>query len=242
MIETSLRMPLPDGQAAYGKLRPGDKPELVIFAHGLASGPGRTLPTAFAHYFADQGYPVLRFGFYDERPDARKLEGCTLAIHIADLQAVFTYAQAKLDYDRIHLIGHSFGGLTIVGAHLPAASAVLLDPSHPSYNPFREARYIEPLDRYTFRGNGMQYLIGPAMVKEAGQLTAEDVIPGHQSPTLVVSAMGSVLAKTCVKYAEDIPGAKLVQVDGADHSFSVDEHLDQALLESHRWIGAHSAS
>jgi pimeloyl-ACP methyl ester carboxylesterase len=241
MIETSLRMPLPDGKAAYGKLRPGDKRELIIFAHGLASGPGRTLPTAFAHYFADLDYPVLRFGFYDERPDARKLVDCTLAIHIADLEAVFAYAKETLSFERIHLIGHSFGGLTIVGAHLPAASAVLLDPSHPSFNPFREAEYIKPLDRYTFRGNGMQYLIGPDMVKEAEHLTADDVVPGHQAPTLVISATGSELAKTCVKYAEQIPDAKLVEVDGADHSFSSDDYLDQALMESRRWIGAHSA-
>ncbi|MDF2461257.1 MAG: hypothetical protein K0S68_660 [Candidatus Saccharibacteria bacterium] len=244
MSQELVEIPLHDGKTSYSLLNRGGHDDFVIYLHGLASHTGRTLPYFLANYLSAKGFNVLRLGLYDSRPKARRMRDCTLDTHIHDLNTAVDYVRAEYKPKHIHVIGHSYGGLTILLGKPDVTSAILLDPSHPDVNPFRKAKYVKELDAYLRSSSGLDYLIGPAMVKEFNALEDSGFSTGYHTPSLIVTAEGSILAKTGPLYAralEEQTEVEQVTIPGADHSFSTNE--DQSSLAAHclAWLKEHSA-
>jgi dienelactone hydrolase len=243
LSQTEIAIPLGDGRTSFSLLNQTGSGHFVIYLHGLASHPGRTLPFYLAQELAGHGFDVLRLGQYDTRDGARQLIDCTLATHVADLHTAIVYVQQQYQPKTLHLIGHSFGGQTILAAKAGVTSAILLDPSHPSVNPFRNARHVKELDAYLRASGGLEYLVGPAMVKEFEATTETGLTNGYHTPSLIITAGASVLAKSGTLYAkalQDHTLTKQVTIAGADHSFNTPTHLAAVAKHSLGWLQEHT--
>ena len=240
MIQQLVEIPLPDGKVSYSLLNRADSDDFVIFLHSLASHTARTLPYLFAYHLQAHGFNVLRLGQYDHRDHGRKLVDCTMAIHAQDLNTAISYVHTTYNPKRIHVVGHSFGGPTILLAKPKAISAILLDPSHPSRNPFRDARYIKELDLYVKSSSGLDYHIGPAMVKEAESWNHTDLTAGYSLPTLIISAGASPLMEVAPAYLAGLQAdVKQTIIEGADHTFSAPVFINPLLHECVAWLKDH---
>jgi pimeloyl-ACP methyl ester carboxylesterase len=232
-----IKIPLADGKLSYSLLNRADSDEFVIYLHGLASHTGRTLPFTIANHLNTHGFNVLRLGLYDERERARKVRECTLETHTHDLNTAVDFVRAEYKPKRIHVIGHSFGGLTILLGNPNVDSAILLDPSHPDINPFRKAQYVAELDAYLRSSCGLDYLIGPAMVEEYNALEDGGFTSGYHIPSLIITAEDSSLAKTGPLYARalaDQTEIKQVTIAGAGHGFL--EKMDEVTSRCLDWL------
>lgn len=132
MQETEWSIDAPDGAKIYGvtnqaKSEPSRK--AVLIANGLGCFHFSHPYSLAALHFLNANYDVVRFNSYDAREGARNILECSIETLVSDLDRVLS-EQTK-QYDKIFLVGHSYGGLVIMTAN-PAgvAAASLWDPSY----------------------------------------------------------------------------------------------------------------
>lgn len=128
-METTWTLITPDGATIYGRKNAGRMPSraAVFIVHGLNCSM-YDYPYKRAADALSRDYDVYRFNLYDGQDGGRRLLDCTLQTHADDLNTVLRHFAP--DYDCVFLIGHSYGGLTIMLAapeNITAAS--LWDPS-----------------------------------------------------------------------------------------------------------------
>lgn len=167
-MQKELNLKTLDKKTIYWKLDApkGESKWLVIFVHGLTDNfDSHMLPNS-AKYFTNKWYTTYRFNLYGERTQERKLGKADLKTHIKDLNTVIKHF--KNIKQKIFLVWHSFGWLTILYSNIKNASWIILrDASIGSkwllddvtYNPKRGSYIID-------RGNGYKHTIGPKMYKD----------------------------------------------------------------------------
>lgn len=223
--ETQLTIPLSDGHVAYAKLRGHWAQPLVIFAHGLTGSMDEVLPNELSKFLTQHNFACLRFNFYDWREHARRIGETTLHVHAQDLADIVAYAQAQ-GSQTIHVIGHSYGGLTLlIAGQLPITSGILLDPAHPKYLPMHEVKFITELDAYLW-SEGIDFMLSKAMIEIERRLNLQQVLTAYQLPTLVIAAGAGILQETSNEYYEAIRSrypARFTTIPAAQHTFHTDE-------------------
>ncbi len=119
-------MPLPDGHKIYGRLNSAgeDTQKAVILCHGLTGHMYEHQYMLARSYFTERGYDVIRFNFYGDEPDSRRITDCTVALHAEDLKEMLEHF-APL-YESLYVAGHSYGGLAILMANAPQIAAASL--------------------------------------------------------------------------------------------------------------------
>jgi pimeloyl-ACP methyl ester carboxylesterase len=129
---------------------------------------------ALAGRLIDHGYDVLRINLYDIFSDARKLIDCTLEIHADDINTVLD--QNGPEYNHINLVGHSYGGPSIMFAQPDNVDTItLLDPTFHLPAVFEQAYFVEKSDHIVVKA-GTYMLIGKQMKREAQRYAAQDCL------------------------------------------------------------------
>lgn len=177
--------------------------------------------------------------YYGYKDDARDQVDCTLATYAGDLRMIVEHFG---NYDTF-LIGHSLGGLAVLlyleatrDEHENIRGAVLLEPSHPSWNHYDDWIYVGSEDLYINR-NGKGYVYGGAFVRHYSGLNPDDYLTGYTTPTLIVDAGDGLLCDTNSEYNERMwPHAKMHTVEGADHGFTRSGNLDKVLDKVPAWM------
>lgn len=252
-MEKSWTIAAEDGAIIHGLLdHSSDEPSdsCVVIVHGLSGYPNEYLHKITARFFSMRGYDVLRPALYDEKPDARRLRDCTLATHAADLSRVL--AGPAADYKNLFLIGHSYGGPTIMIAQPQNARAVsLLDPS------FNLPRLWAMLPCHkegglVFDGHGIEHVLNPAMMDEAALYDEAHCLALSRSfkpPIQVIHADGNQGSDgTAIYNAPDEvswhsagnPANERHLIAGADHCFCTGTTLDTVLDLTERWFQRHA--
>jgi hypothetical protein len=129
--ERSLDIPLRDGKKLNAILRgelDHNKP-IVIMMHGRPGSSNELLQYLGARYIGEHEITTLRLAMYDFGSNYRRLLDCTLATHMADFEDVVSYLRAQ-GMMEIFALGHSYGGITILGSNAQLDGAILWDPSH----------------------------------------------------------------------------------------------------------------
>jgi dienelactone hydrolase len=236
VTDHELTTPLRDGKTAYARLAGAWNKPLIIFVHGLTGSMDEILPHEAAKYFAKHGYSFLAFNLYDWRENARHIADCTLAVHARDLDDIVAYAR-KQGAPAIHVVGHSYGGLTALLSPVQAFdSAILLDPTHPAVPPFDDVIYLKEIDSYLSRGS-IDHVFSRALVEENRSLKVEVFMPAYHIPTLVVTAGDGILAAAGADYIDRLKGRVIAQqsvVAGADHCFTAEiarQHAFKIMLD-----------
>jgi len=186
-----------------------------------------------------EGFSSLRFNLYDFSDDARKLHNCTLKTHAHDLDVVIDYLREK-SAKKIFVVGHSYGGPTILLSKKKKFDGVVLwDPSHKdSFE--EETHYIKEIDSYLLKWHA-EVRIGKEMYREAEDLDWDALIPNIHVPVKIVAAGESELIPGCKKYLKQANDPKdLTIIKGASHIFHEDGKAEQLFKETFSWFKKYS--
>ena len=168
MAEELIRIPTSNYKYIYGVYSKVDQSKwLIIFIHGLTASQNEPMIAHGQTYFNAKWYSTFRFDLYGNRPDARKLISTNLKDHITDVNKVIAHFLAQW-VEKIILMGHSLGGLTILYSDLTHVSSVVLrDASIGGEELLNDVDYSEVSDTYFINWwDGMIFPIGKSMYED----------------------------------------------------------------------------
>ncbi len=204
IMESSWTINLEDNTIIYGTKNSANKfaDSAIFIVHGLTGHMNEYAIKRAADYF-HSSYDVYRFNLYDGEEGARQLINCSIKTHADDLNTVLSEFSGL--YKKIFLIGHSYGGTTIMCANPSNITAVSLwDPS------FNLNRIQKDFVQIPFVNNdyyvlnwGNSYLIGKDMYDEAGKLDENACInlaKDFLSPVQVIHAGDGLYVNDEISY------------------------------------------
>lgn len=240
--ESQFILSTPDGKKIYGIANQANAhpaKSAVVIAHGLTGHANEHQHLSAMRYFNALGYDVYRPNFYGRSADARKLCEETVQTQADDFNIVCDTLRPQ--YDKLFLIGHSYGGLAVLFANPTATAISFWDASFTPYEGFwkEEAQKLEGTPYYIL-GYGSYNLINPAMIEEAKNLTEADSIAlaqRIQAPSQVVLA--GLCSENPVRtslYDALLCPKELVDIEGADHIFSKGQTVHSLIAKTACWF------
>ena len=244
--EISLDIPLRDGKKIHAILR-GELAEdipVIIMMHGRPGSANELLQYLGAHYIGEHGITTLRLSMYDFGAEYRSLLECTLDTHMEDFEDVVHYLRDQ-GMKKVFALGHSYGGITILGSKAKLDGAVLWDPSHGLawYNDtpeFNSDHYPEKIYENIVVGTGGYGYISSIQQKKydesLGDTTNWAKDKGY--PMKFILAAAGPLAKYAKQYYDVASEPKaLVEIEGAHHQFEDnDEVTEKLFIETVEWV------
>ncbi|MBP9667381.1 alpha/beta hydrolase [Candidatus Saccharibacteria bacterium] len=243
--ETHFEISLADGKKLHGILRGtlDANSRVVVMMHGLIGSPKSLLLYLGSRFLHERGYTTLALYMYSYGSEYRDAIDCTLETHIADFKECVAYLQG-LKVDKIFAIGHSYGGLTILGSNVGIDGAVLWDPSHGlawSNGGDVKRNWSEKSDHMLISvdGPGSMRPIGAQKLNQSLGDTSQ-LASSISYPVEIISGDKSVIYKFQHLYVDAIPTKKnFVTIPNAGHSFDEsDEMLLQVFENTAKWLDA----
>lgn len=243
-LETDLIIDLPDGKKIHGLVRGSltDGSPVAIMLHGRPGWGNEVLQFLGARYLHEQRVTTIRLWMYDYGEEYRDLLDCTLDTHISDFDVVVGYLR-KQNVARLFAIGHSYGGITILGSNSKLDGAVLWEPTHGMawQDPvFNDPKFPEKQVGDFVIGTG-----GHAYVTSKNQMDYDQHLGDTTSwasnkdyPIKFIAAGAGPLAKYVEQYYDnaDVPKSFVI-IDGAHHQLEDnDKVIDQLFSETSKWI------
>lgn len=236
-MEEEINIKTSDGKTIYGTLRGGANNPLIIFVHGFTGHKDEHQFYNGARFFDKKGFSSYRFNLYDWAKDARKLEECTLSLHAKDLDKVISHFKDK-GVKTIYLVGHSFGGATILLSKSKDFNKIVLwDPSVIPNEVTGDSVYLKELDLYYLKDNVYGVTFGKDMYEENKRLKPLDLIKNFQVPIKIIAAGdGELVSKEKQLYeaANDPKNFKIIP--GANHTFDQGGIEEKLFEETIRWL------
>lgn len=235
-MEKELKISVGNNKFTYGILRGSLKNPLIIFVHGFTGHKNEHQFFNAARFF-EKGFSSFRFDLYSWKEDARKLWECTLTLHAKDLDSVIKYFREK-GVKEIIVVGHSFGGLTILlSKNKDFNKAILWDPSH---NPdaVTESEYVKDLDLYYKTWDtSFGFTLGKEMYEENKKLKPFELIAQLGKPVKIINAGAGELIEGGKEYFNSAKEPKaLAVIPGATHCFDEYGTEEKLFEETLAWI------
>ena len=102
---------------------------LIIFVHWLTSSKDEEMFVQWEKFFNENWFSTLRFNFYGDWPEERKLNEIWLQDNIDDVNSALKFWK-ELGYKSIFLVWHSYGWIANLYANLSNVTWLLMwDPS-----------------------------------------------------------------------------------------------------------------
>jgi dienelactone hydrolase len=237
-MEKLLKIKTKDGKYICGDLvtASGASTKLVIFCHGFTGNRNEHQFFNGAQFFAARGYDSFRFDFYSGEKGARHFEETSLSLHGSDIMDVIHHFQKK--YEKIYLVGHSFGGTALLFADTSFVQAcVFWDASYVvAENEKKDSMYKKKGGLYTVDW-GVCIIIGKKFIEElfhfpdCGKLVKEMRVP------VKFIGAGNANAKDSRKFYKQANSPKAITViKGADHGFNTRAAEQELFEETLKWI------
>ena len=193
-----------------------------------------------ADFFA-RDYDVYRFNLYGGQDGARDILECTLADHADDINAVLTHFAGS--YDKAFVIGHSYGGPSVMLANPKNITAVSLwEPTFDLKKWQDEYKNVfhEKDDSFVV-GAGVYTLIGKPLYASARKLddaACSKLAKEFTCPVQVVLGGESVLANMPHSYHSfnRHKGSHQVVIPNAGHCFTEGKTADILLEKTQAWF------
>ena len=237
-MEKYIKIKTKDDHFIYGTLnyKKDDKDKLIIFVHGLTENQNDHQFYNAVEFFNPKGFATFRFDLYSWMPKGRKLKDCSIKTHSKDLDIVLKYFKNK--YKKIYLVGHSFGGPTVIYSKIePAKAIVLWDPSINNGKYKKDYIFNENLGCYI--GNwSIACLISKEMFEEEINI---DFYPEYHDkivvPMKIICAEKGVLWKDWKKVISKFTNKKeFVVMKDADHCFTKEGNEETLFKETLKWF------
>ncbi|MFC2158224.1 alpha/beta hydrolase family protein [Acidobacteriota bacterium] len=226
----------------------GDKkPVVAVLCHGFAtSKESRTYLDLESRLFRE-GIDSFRFDFFGHGESGGRFEDITVSEAVDDVLCSVAFVR-QLGYERIFLVGSSFGGLAsiIAAAEIPELTALVLKSPVSDYisrllvnndgvnvEEWKTQGFIElpPFEGSTLRLN---YGFYPDAEKNSGYDSAGKI----GCPVLIVHGNEdeSVPLEQSLKLNKIIPDCSLQIIHGADHRYSRPEDFEDMLDRITRFL------
>lgn len=246
--ESKFELRLADGKKINGILRGNlsDESPVVVMMHGRTGHANQLLQYLAAHHLYEQGITSLRLSMYDFGQAYRSVFDCTLDTHISDFDTVVKHLREQ-GVKKLFALGHSYGGLTILGSQSNLEGAVLWDPSHGLI--WQDSTPKNPEYPEKKLGEVIICTSGPGYLLPATQGAYDEKLGDTTSwakdkpyPMKFILAGAGRLAKYARLYYEAAPEPKAVaEIADAHHQFEdSDEVIEQLLKETATWIKQYS--
>jgi|GEM_PF-520413 len=244
--ETSLNIPLRDGKQLHAILR-GEievNTPIVIMMHGRPGSANELLQYLGAHYIGEHNISTLRLSMYDFGTNYRSILDCTLDTHIQDFEDVVLYLRG-MGVKKVFALGHSYGGITILGSKAKLDAAVLWDPSHGlawhNDNPdFIGSDFPEKTFENIVIGTaGNGYILSKEQSDRDSAIGDNtDWAENKGYPIKFILAKAGPLAKLAKKYYEVASEPKsMIEIENAHHQFEdSDEVTEKLFAETVEWL------
>ncbi|AKH32454.1 hypothetical protein XF24_00089 [candidate division SR1 bacterium Aalborg_AAW-1] len=196
---------------------------LIVFVHGLTSSKDEPILSQGELYFNSKGYSTFRFNLYDELGNERKLSNVSLSDHIQDINDVIDYFLKKGETNII-LIGHSFGGLSLLYSDLKHVSKLVLWDSSIGGEELLGDVYEDDQGKYIDRGDQYKRYISDTLYEDFCIDPIDNIqqLKSLKLPIIIIAAEEG-LQDPALLYAESIHQKAFI-IAGADHIFSDDNH------------------
>lgn len=240
-MEQEIKIKTPDKKTIYGILNKTKRKKalgLIVYVHGLPSDINDYTYLASARQFAKKGYDTLRIALYYWKPNARILSDCSLETHATDLRTTLDLYMKK--YDRVFLIGHSWGGPTIMETDCTGVKAISLwDPSYNSNKWWPDATYKK--SNLHFMKGSFEFIISKAMNDAAIRMDMKYCQSLSKRVTLPLQVLhakkNGILYKFKESYHTHAHGPTDYHlIAEADHSFLDETALKKAVEYTHQWF------
>lgn len=243
-LERNINIPLRDGKKLHAILRGDINPDtpVVIMMHGRPGSGNELLQYLGARYLFEDGLTTLRLFMYNFGQEYRDLLDCTLDTHIQDFEDAVAYLRDK-GVKKVFAIGHSYGGITILGSKAGLDGAVLWDPSHglaytapefdsPDFSEITHDDIIVGVNGYGYINSTQTEVYNRIL----GDTTAWAKDKNY--PLKFILASAGPLAKYSKRYYDVASEPKaLVEMKDAHHSFEdSDEVMECLFRESAEWL------
>lgn len=242
--ETKIDIELSDGKKINGILRGSltDGSPVVVMMHGRPGQANELLQYLGARYLREQDISSLRLNMYDFGDKYRSILECALDTHISDFDTVINYLRGQ-KVKKIFAIGHSYGGITILGSESVLDGAVLWDPTHGLA--FQDPEFDSPdfpektLGDVVVGTGGCGYIFSLAQKqydKKLGDNT--DWAANKKYPIKFILAAAGPLAKYARRYYEVASEPKeVMDIKDAHHQFEdSDQVVERLFQETTEWI------
>lgn len=213
--------------------------KIVIFVHGFTGNRNEHIFFNGAKYFTNKGFDTFRFDLYSHKDGARHFENTKISLHGEDVQDVVNYFKDK--YEKIYLVGHSYGGTSLLFVDPKNISAfVFWDASYIDWNEEQnDFIYDKNLDAYRINW-GIQYVVGKGFVGELKNFPdCGDLVNKIDKPVLFITTGKGKEGNSRAGekyYAKANEPKSLVNIEDADHNFNSLESEDKLLEETYGWI------
>ena len=246
MKEEVFSLPLGDGHSLYGRVNYAAQParKAIVLCHGLTGHMYEQQYMLARKFFTERGYDVIRFNFYGEEPDARRITDCNVALHAKDLEKVLEHFSPK--YDSLCVAGHSFGGLAVLMANSPLVAAASLWDG--TFIPFAEDKnfcapwtYSRELDEYIVNWLPVSKVVGKKFHDEIQTFTTDKMEQWAKAFTGPVQVIAAGAFKKNLKYQDDLFASlasekkEFISIAGATHGFNEGNAVDELLESTYRW-------
>lgn len=236
-METQIKIPTTNKRFIYGTLRgPLNKP-LLIFVHGFTGFKEEHIFFNGSRFFDKHNVSTFRFNLYHYEKDARKMEECTLSLHGKDLDVVIEYFRKK-GVKKIFVVGHSFGGLTVLLSQKQNFNAAVLWDGSTNPSQVTKSTYVKELDRYYINNfDSYGFTVGKQMVEENKKLKPFKLIGKFTKPIKIIVAGKGTLIKGGKKYYQLAHAPKdFAIIPDATHNFDEDGTEEKLFAETLSWI------
>ncbi len=200
----------------------------AVLCHGLLSSKDSHKYKVLSKRLSEKGIPALRFDFRGCGESSGSLLSTTLSTRVEDLMACIDYMERFFPRKAL-VMGSSLGGVVASIAcsrrNDIKATSLWATPAH-----FRD------INRKKI--NGRFPPIGDRFVEELRSYSINLYAKNLKRPLIIHGSDDEIVpvehAKAIYEMAPE--PKKLVVVDGADHVFSKEEHLETAVRETIKWF------
>jgi pimeloyl-ACP methyl ester carboxylesterase len=229
-----------DGHKIYGTQTFAEvaSGKLVIFVHGFTGHKDEHIFFNGAKFFNQHGYDAFRFDLYSGEEGARHFRDTSISLHGKDITAVLEHF--KPSYEKIYLVGHSYGGTSLLCTDASLASALIFwDASYITEKDSEtDLAYNPSLDAYLLKDR-VDYLVGKKFVEDlkhfpdCGELAARIHVPVK---FITAGKEGGNDSAGQKFFAHANEPKALANIPTADHCFNGFEEEDKLFQETLEWV------
>ena len=220
-----------------------ENPPIVILCHGFTGDKyewGHFPETAIA--CNKKGIDALIFDFSGSGENKRI--PIRLYNQIADLESVYKWVQSQ-GYERIAVLGLSFGGLTALGANLPGIiTYIFWAPFFFLHTTEDRTDHFKDLDKGPVEiptsGEGEPVIIELSFMTDFAKFRVKSFLKKLERPTLIIQGTSDEevpveFTRRAFNFLPKRDNNKLIEIPNAPHDFE-GEHLKEFIKYSITWL------
>ncbi len=224
---------------------------IAVLCHGFLSNKNSTTNLTLTRLLADRGIGTFRFDFFGQGDSAGAFEDITVSLAVGQTSAALDVVISR-GYERIGLVGSSFGGLVgiLTAAQRPEVACLALkcpvvdfaEELRLEFGPGELAKWQATDTIPNLEGGAQRVRLKYGLYEDSLRLVAYGPATGITVPTLIVQGERDELVPLhqSRRLLESLAGEKRLDLlPHADHRFSRREDF-QAMTEAiTEWLSRH---